>query len=164
MADPNGHPANGGGSAAEEVILLGQNREKPHSEAAEIAVIGAMLLDADAAALALTQLNFDGAFYRAANQILFNAIATQSTGGDNAANDLVVLANYLETNGLMEKIGGVEYIQTLMDKVPSAANVQSYINIVKNNAVLRRVIATCSDAILKSYDANERVDEVQEMS
>lgn len=160
MADPNGHPANGGGSAAEEVILLGQNREKPHSEAAEIAVIGAMLLDADAAALALTQLNFDGAFYRAANQILFNAIATQSTGGDNAAVDLVVLANYLETNGLMEKIGGVEYIQTLMDKVPSAANVQSYINIVKNNAVLRRVIATCSEAILKSYDANERVDEL----
>lgn len=150
-------------SHADDVLLLGQGREKPHSERAETAVIGAMLLDADATALAIAQLNFEGAFYRAANQILFNAIAAQSTGSQDAAVDMVVLANYLETNNLIEKIGGFSYIQTIMDSVPSAANVQNYINIVKNNAILRKIIGTCADAILQSYDANERVDELLDM-
>ncbi len=149
-------------SSTEDVLLLG-NREKPHSERAEIAVIGSMLLNADAAATVVSQLNFDGAFYQAANQILFNAIAAQSSASSTVPVDMVVLANYLESNHLMEKIGGISYLQMLMDKVPSAANVQKYIDIVKNNAILRKVISTCSDAILKSYDSNEQVDELLDM-
>ena len=139
----------GGRSAG--VLLLG-DREKPHDEAAEGAVLGAMLLDSNATAVALSQLNFEGAFYRPAHQLIFNAIAALNQEGSQACVDPVVLVNHLKRNNQLEAIGGQEYLALLADKVPTAANVDRYVDIVKQNAILRRIIGTCSDAILKCYE------------
>ncbi len=133
------------------VLLMG-DREKPHDEAAEGAVLGAMLLDANATAVALSQLNFEGAFYRQAHQIIFNAIVALNQEGGQAGVDPVVLVNHLRRNNQLEAIGGQEYLALLADQVPTAANVDRYVEIVKQNAILRRIIATCSNAILKCYE------------
>ena len=137
-------------------VLLGLDRPKPHNENAEIAVLGSMLIDPEAASSALSRLNFEGAFYRPAHQILFDAILALTPKGD-AALDLFVLGNHLEKTNQLEAIGGLTYIQMLMDKVPTSANIEHYVQIVKENAVLRRIIATCSNSILKCYEADSDV-------
>ncbi|MBR6470236.1 MAG: replicative DNA helicase [Victivallales bacterium] len=132
-------------------------RIPPHNEDAEIAVLGSMLIDADAAAIGLARLNFEGAFYRPAHQIIFDAMVALNPKGE-AGIDLVVLGEYLQKNHLLAQIGGVNYLQTLMDKVPTSVNIEHYAEIVKQNAVLRRIIATCSDAVLKCYDSDGDVE------
>ncbi len=122
-------------------LLLG-DREKPHDEAAEGAVLGAMLLDSNATAVGLGQPNFEGAFYRQAHQLIFNAIAALSQEGNQACIDPVVLVNHLKRNNQLEAVGGQEYLTLLADQVPTAANVDRYVDIVKQNAILRRIIAT----------------------
>ena len=133
------------------------DRPKPHNEDAEIAVLGSMLIDPDAAAIALARLNFEGAFYRPAHQIIFDAMVALNPKGE-AGIDLVVLGEYLQKNHLLDQIGGVNYLQMLMDKVPTSVNIEHYAEIVKQNAVLRRIIATCSDAVLKCYDSDGEVE------
>ncbi len=133
------------------------DRPKPHNEDAEIAVLGSMLTDTDAAAIGLARLNFDGAFYRPAHQLIFNAMVALNPKGE-AGIDPVVLADYLQKNHQLEQIGGVNYLQMLMDKVPTSVNIEHYAEIVKQNAVLRRIIATCSNAVLKCYESDGEVE------
>ena len=140
-------------NAASPAVLLGLDRPKPHNEQAEIAVLGSMLIDPDAAAYAMTRLNFEGAFYRPAHQILFDAMLALNPKGD-AAFDIVVLGSHLAKTNQLEAIGGLTYIQMLMEKVPTSANIEHYVQLVKENAVLRRIIATCSESILKCYEAD----------
>ena len=138
--------------ARRAAVLLTGDREKPHDEAAEGAVLGAMLLDSNATAVALSQLNFEGAFYRQSHQLIFNAIAALNQEGSQACVDPVVLVNHLKRNNQLEAVGGQEYLTLLADQVPTAANVDRYVEIVKQTAILRRIIATCSEAILKCYE------------
>lgn len=146
-------------------VLLGLDRPKPHNENAEVAVLGSMLLNSEATEHALMQLNFEGAFFNPSHQLLFNAIAALNPKG-KAAIDLVVLANYLKKNNQLEQIGGISYIQQLMDRVPTAANIEHYISIVKENAILRIIISSCSETIVKCYeetgDPRELLDSVSQ--
>ena len=149
--------ASGSSSSARGSGIFSFDRPKPHNEDAEIAVLGSMLIDPDAAAIALARLNFEGAFYRPAHQIIFDAMVALNPKGE-AGIDLVVLGEYLQKNHLLDQIGGVNYLQMLMDKVPTSVNIEHYAEIVKQNAVLRRIIATCSDAVLKCYDSDGEVE------
>ena len=133
-------------------VLLTGDREKPHDEDAEASVLGAMLLDENATSVALSQLNFEGAFYRRAHQVIFDAIAALNQQGAQACVDPVVLVNHLRRNNQLEAIGGQEYLALLADKVPTAANIDRYVDIVKQTAILRRIIATCSEAIMQCYE------------
>ena len=144
-------------NASRSAGIFSFDRPKPHNEDAEIAVLGSMLIDADAAVIGLARLNFEGAFYRPAHQIIFDAMVALNPKGD-AGIDVVVLGEYLQKNHQLAQIGGVNYLQMLMDKVPTSVNIEHYAEIVKQNAVLRRIIATCSDAVLKCYDSDGEVE------
>ena len=148
MPDNHSTNSNSANATTRGTGIFSFDRPKPHNEDAEIAVLGSMLIDADAAAIGLARLNFEGAFYRPAHQIIFDAMVALNPKGE-AGIDLVVLGEYLQKNHLLAQIGGVNYLQTLMDKVPTSVNIEHYAEIVKQNAVLRRIIATCSDAVLK---------------
>ena len=143
-------------NASRSAGIFSFDRPKPHNEDAEIAVLGSMLTDADAAAIGLARLNFDGAFYRPAHQLIFNAMVALNPKGE-AGIDPVVLADYLQKNHQLEQAGGLNYLRLLMDRVPTSVNIEHYAEIVKQNAVLRRIIATCSSAVLKCYDADGEV-------
>ena len=139
-------------SGAQSGALFNFDRPKPHNEDAEVAVLGSMLTDPDAAAIGLARLNFDGAFYRPAHQLIFNAMVALNPKGE-AGIDPVVLADYLQKNHQLEQAGGLNYLRLLMDRVPTSVNIEHYAEIVKQNAVLRRIIATCSDAVKAKISA-----------
>src|SRR3990172_3636842 len=112
-------------------------RQTPWSPEAEQAVLGAMLLDADAALKALELLD-DAAFYRDAHRRLFRAMASLMERGKVI--DRVLLGDELARRGDLEPAGGGEYIAVLLDVVPTAANVEHHCRMVKEKALLRRLI------------------------
>ncbi len=146
-----------GSKASEKVTLLNLERPKPHNEEAEKAVLGAMMLEPSAAAAAFSALRFEGAFYRPAHQTIFNAMMELSAGKGEAGLDVVVLTDYLQKSARLEETGGSSYLAMLPDCVPTAANIDYYVDIVKQNAILRRIISNCSEAIMKCYDADDNV-------
>src|SRR3990170_1611391 len=112
-------------------------RQAPWSPEAEQAVLGAMLLDADAALKALELID-DGMFYRDAHRRLFRAMATLMERGKVV--DPVLLREQLAQHGDLEAAGGEEYLAVLADAVPTAANVEYHCRLVKEKALTRRLI------------------------
>lgn len=139
--------------------ILSLDREKPHNNDAEIAVLGAMLISADAAGVGLAQLNFPDAFYLQAHQTIFNAMQALNPQG-KAGLDPVVLSEYLQKNNQLDIVGGASYLAMLMDKVPTASHIDHYVKIVKQNAILRRIISTCAESILKCYESDGGAEEL----
>jgi len=139
------------------VALLNLDRPKPHNLDAEIAVLGGMMQDPNASATAFGQLRMEGAFYRSAHQTIFNAMLELSAGKGEASLDPIVLADHLERSSRLEEVGGRSYIMQLIDSVPTAANIDHYIDIVRQNAILRRIIAACTETIMRCYDTDDDV-------
>ncbi|MFC1639757.1 DnaB-like helicase N-terminal domain-containing protein, partial [Gemmatimonadota bacterium] len=96
-------------------------RQAPWSPEAEQAVIGAMLLDADAVLKAVELLD-DGAFYKEAHRRLFRAMVRLAERGDVV--DPLTLRDDLERSGDLDAAGGTDYVAELIDAVPTAANVE----------------------------------------
>lgn len=71
--------------------------------------------------------------------------------------DIIAISDRLERKGALEEIGGVDFLRTVFNRVPSIANVDNYIAIVQNNHILRRMISTCSDIVGRCFEADEEV-------
>ncbi len=138
--------------------LFSIDKPKPSNIEAEVAVLGSMFIKPEAVSTALSALRFENAFYRPAHQLIFDAIMELNMGKNDAAVDPIVLADHLERSGNLEAIGGRAYIMQLMDAVPTAANIEHYIDIVRQNAILRRIISTCSDTIGRCYECEDDVN------
>jgi len=132
-------------------------RIPPHDLQAEMGVLGSMLLSQDATHLARERLSASS-FYKLAHQDIFNAIAELSESS-NAA-DVILLRDQLAKDGRLEKAGGVEYLLELMESVPTSANAEHYIEIVREHALRRSLIETASDIQKRAYDAPQEVDEL----
>src|SRR5882762_2055390 len=110
-------------------------RQAPWSNEAEQAVLGAMLLDQDAA-LKAAELLDDSMFYREGHRLLFRAMTTLTERSDVV--DPVTLRDELVKRGDLDRVGGMEYIGSLIDVVPTAANIEYHGRIVRDKALLRR--------------------------
>ncbi|MBO4526988.1 MAG: replicative DNA helicase, partial [Victivallales bacterium] len=143
--------------ASTTASMLNLDRPKPHNEEAEIAVLGAMLFSTEAVSSAIGALKLENAFYRPAHQTIFNAMVELTAGKSEVALDPLVVSDHLERNGKLEEVGGRAYIAQLMDSVPTAANIDYYVEIVKQNAILRHIIATCTETIQQCYGAEDGV-------
>src|SRR3989449_2991436 len=124
-------------------------RQAPWSNEAEQAVLGAMLLDQDAA-LKAAELLDDTMFYREAHRLLFRAMVALTERGDVI--DPVTLRDELVRRGDLDRAGGMEYIGSLIDVVPTAANVDYHPRIVRDKAGLRRLIEAATALIQDVYD------------
>lgn len=128
-------------------------RLPPHSVEAEQAVLGALLLDAqawDGVADVVTSEDF----YRRDHQVIFAGIAgVVDTRGPC---DAVTVAEFLERKGQLEEAGGLAYIATLARDTPSAANVRVYADIVRERAVLRALVSTGSEIASSALEASGR--------
>ena len=102
----------------------------PHDIEAEQAVIGSMLTDKDAVMLAVERLKPDN-FYRDDNKAIFEAMINLYNKSEPV--DLITVKDELESMGLFDKIGGMEYLALLPAKVPTTANVEKYIKLFKKN-------------------------------
>lgn len=115
----------------------------PWSEDAEQAVLGAMLTDVDALASGITAADAT-MFFLERHRHLFAAMAALHAA--DSVVDPLTLANELEKQGTLHAAGGKDYIGTLLDVVPTAANVEYHLRIVKEKAERRRILKTLEDA------------------
>jgi replicative DNA helicase len=140
------------------------DRVLPNSKDAEIAVLGAMLLSpAEAGSQARARLTEEN-FYYAAHQVIFREIAALQDAMQ--AVDLVTLTQRLQDKNQLDEIGGPAYLADLVTRVPTAANVEEYIDIVWEKHLLRQLIGAAHDIIAKSFeqqdDVKAWVDEVEQ--
>ncbi|HET6837871.1 MAG TPA: replicative DNA helicase [Gemmatimonadales bacterium] len=137
-------------------------RSAPWSQEAEQAVLGAMLLDQDAA-LRAAELVEDWMFYREAHRRLFRAMLALTE--QRTVIDHITLRDELLRRGELETAGGLEYLAELVDAVPTAANIEFHSKIVKDKAILRRLIETSTSIITEAYDghatANDLLDSAE---
>jgi replicative DNA helicase len=133
-------------------------RQPPYAPEAEISVLGGMLIDGDAVAKALEFVD-DTMFYREANRRVFRAMARLFQRGQVI--DPVTLGEDLAKTDELDGIGGMSYIAELLDAVPTAANIEYHARIVRERALLRRLIEGASSIIRDAYESGERtVEEV----
>lgn len=132
-------------------------RAAPWSSEAEQAVLGAMLLDQDAA-LRATELLDDTMFYREANRRLFRAMVALTER--RTVIDHVTLRDELIRRGELDSAGGLEYVGELLDAVPTAANLEFHARIIREKAILRRLIESATAIVTEAYDPKARANEL----
>ena len=124
-------------------------RVLPHSIEAEQCVLGCAFIDQDASFNIVSTLK-ESDFYSETHKMIFSAMS--KVFASNAPIDFVTITENLEKNGLLESVGGAEYLISLTNIVPGASNYEHYMNIVKNDSVLRQLISAGQDIINKSYE------------
>ncbi|MBC8089937.1 MAG: replicative DNA helicase [Phycisphaerae bacterium] len=138
-----------------------KDRRPPWSEEAEQAVLGAMLLDADAFMRAAEHVD-DTMFYLEGHRRLYRAMFAITER--NSAVDTVTLGNELEKRGELESSGGREYLSYLLDAVPTSANVEYHAKIVKEKALLRRLIEVSTETVGDAFDAKEDANKLLDIA
>src|ERR1700678_1208324 len=137
-------------------------RMPPHDVAAEQCVLGGMLLSKDAISDVIETIRPTD-HYRPAHQLVHEAILDLYARGDPA--DPITVANELTRRGELARIGGPPYLHTLMAAVPTAANAGYYARIVRERAILRRLVEVGTRIVQLGYagdaDADELVDRAQ---
>ena len=133
------------------------HRVPPQNLEAEQSVLGGILLDNNALNHVLEIVGM-GDFYGEAHRKIFSAILDLYE--KNEPSDLITLSSVLRDRGHLESVGGEVYLASLVDGVPSAANIAYYSKIVKEKAILRGLIGAATEILNKSYDAGSNIDAV----
>ena len=131
----------------------------PNDVEAEQAVLGSMLTDKDAVISAIEILKVDD-FYRTDNKSIYEAIMNLYNRAEPI--DIITVKAELESLGKFEQVGGLEYLASLPDKVPTTANAIKYIKIVEEKSTLRNLIKTANEIIELGYDPTEDVSDIME--
>lgn len=132
-------------------------RIMPQNVEAEQSVLGSMIIDRNAIAQAGEALRGED-FYRENHKMIFQAII--SLFQKDIPVDLITLLENLKSTERLEAAGGITYVTQLRDSVPSTANLESYIKIVKDKSVLRKLIRSSSEIIEESYSKQDDVPKV----
>ncbi len=132
------------------------DRTPPNDEAAEQSVLGAMLLSKDAIADVVESIRADD-FYRPAHSTIYDTILDLYGRGEPA--DAVTVASELTKLGEITRIGGPSYLHTLVSMVPTAANANYYGRIVREQAILRRLVTAGTRIVQLGYSGQGEVDD-----
>jgi replicative DNA helicase len=139
-------------STAEQAL-----RSAPWSPEAEQAVLGAMLLDQDAA-LRAAELLDHSQFYQDAHRRLFRAAVALTE--QRVVIDHITLRNELSRRDELDLVGGADYIAELVDSVATAANLEHHARIIREKAILRRLIEASTSIIQEAYDGHQSANEL----
>ncbi len=134
------------------------DRLPPHSVEAEQGVLGCILLAPnECMGVCIERFKAGGeVFYDLRHQTIFNALAAMYDSREGI--DLITLQQRLKNRQLLEEVGGIAYISTLPDVVPSSANLSYYADIVQEKYLLRKMIQTCTGVVGRVYDYEGEVD------
>jgi replicative DNA helicase len=124
-------------TALASASIGGADRIPPHNLEAEMAVIGSVLVDREMMATVNEILQAHD-FYAHVHETVYAALAQLYERGEPL--DKITLAEELRRRNLLEKVGGIAYLSSLMDTVPTAASAEYYANIVREKAALRGLI------------------------
>lgn len=136
-------------------------RVPPQNIEAEQAVLGAMLIKKEAIAEA-SQILKPEDFYREAHRLVFENML--SLFNRNEAVDLITVTEELRKNGQLEKAGGIAFVTSLANAVPTAANIEYHARIVKEKAHLRSLINAATEIAALAYEDTDDVVELMDRS
>ncbi|OGR45317.1 MAG: replicative DNA helicase [Elusimicrobia bacterium GWA2_61_42] len=129
----------------------------PNSNEAEMAVLGAMLIEKEVIE-SVTEILLPKNFYSSVHSKIFEAIL--DLRARNLPVDVVTLSEELKKAGRLEELGGQKYLSDLMEKVSTSAHTQAYAQIVKEKSVLRDLIRVSTAVVEKSFEGAEEVDRI----
>ncbi len=138
------------------------DREPPYSIQAEVSVLGGILIDPESIPRVVETVN-DSMFHRESHRRLFRAMVRLFE--QDTVVDVVTLGDHLQKTDELESVGGLEYIADLLDAVPTAANIEYHARIVREKAVLRRLVEASSQIIRDAYEQGDRsIEEVVDLA
>ncbi len=132
----------------------------PQNIEAEQMVLGAILIENDSLNKVIETLSADD-FYKDTHRRIFSLMLDMFETGD--AIDLVTLSDALRGKTGLESVGGASYLATLVSLVPTAANIKHHARIVREKAVLRKLIHSATDIITQSYEDSRTVVNIDEL-
>ncbi len=132
-------------------------RVPPQAVEAEMAVLGGMMIDSQAASTVMEKLQ-DDSFYKESHKKIFQA--GFSLYERNEPVDLLTVSNELEKHQSLEAVGGHFYLTELVERIPSAANIDYYCNIVRDKGLLRKLITISNDVQQECYSATDEAMDV----
>ncbi len=137
------------------------NRVLPSDTIAEQAIIGSMMVNTEAVTSAVEKLRPED-FYREDNREIYSAMLELYSLGKQI--DMITVKDQLTLRGTVEQIGGLAYLATLIDNVPVVSNVESYVKIVEEKSVIRKLINVANGILKVGYSQSEDVDTIIEQT
>ena len=134
-----------------------ESRTPPQDMAAEQSVLGGMMLSKDAIADVVEILRGPD-FYRPAHELIYDAIVDLYGRGEPA--DVVTISDHLTKKQELQRIGGPAYLHNLAQSVPTAANAAFYAEIVRERAILRRLVEAGTKIVQLGHGADGEVDAI----
>jgi replicative DNA helicase len=157
---------NGGLRGGQSLTSSSQDihRTPPNSVEAEQGVLGSMLISPrDTIAECVEKIN-EEYFYVPAHQTIYTVLVELWNAGQ--AIDLITFTQVLRDRNLLESLGGAAFVTGLFTFVPTAANVQYYLDIVRDKYILREIIAAATESVRRAYEEQDEVnnllDEVEQ--
>ena len=136
-------------------------RSLPYNLEAEQSVIGSMLIDKTAISRAVEVLKSDD-FYRDSHKVIFNAIFDLYQ--KDTPIDMITLLEHLRSAEKLDASGGVTYISEISNSIPSTANLSSYIKIVEDKSILRKLIRASTEIMENCYNKQDDVEAVMDLA
>ena len=136
---------------------MAQVRKMPQNIDAEMAVLGAAFIDNELIIKLTDELTTE-MFYKKEHQIIFNAI--KKLYDNKISLDITTLSNELEKSHSLNEVGGAEYLGEIIDSVATTANVDYYIDIIKDKAVRRFLIETSNEISVNAYDSKDSLNDL----
>ena len=130
----------------------------PHNLEVEQSLLGCLFLNVKAQSECFAKMKASD-FYSTGHQKIFQAMYDNYIG--NKGVDYVTVSKTLDSNGELDDVGGIEYVADLTNAVPSASNYKNYMQIIENDAVLRRLIELCQEGINYCFDNSNSKEALQ---
>jgi replicative DNA helicase len=148
-------------SIAKEKIMPASIKVPPHNMEAEQAILGGILINNDAMNQVMDILSVD-AFYREAHAHLFQGMIDLYS--NNEPVDLITLHQYLKRKNLLEKVGGAEYLGSLVEAVSTSAGITYHAEIIRDLSVRRKLITQCSVISESCFQDWQNTDELLDLA
>jgi len=133
------------------------DRLPPQNLDAEQSVLGAILIDNEALPKALEIIDPDD-FYKSSHKKIFNAMIELFDKSEPI--DLITLTDCLKRDEALDDIGGISYLSSLVNMVPTSANIRYHTKIVREKALLRGLVRTATDIANRVYEDNFDAEEL----
>ena len=132
---------------------VAQLRIPPHSQEAESSVLGGLLLDNNSWDK-VADLLVEADFYRYEHRLVFASIT--SLVNTNRPADVITVFEQMQSQGKAEEIGGLAYLNSLAQYVPSSANIRRYAEIVRERSILRKLVSVSDEIATSALNTNGR--------
>lgn len=129
----------------------------PHNLESEQCVIGSIIVEEETLVPVAEILDRED-FYIDAHKVIYDSMIELSN--ERKPIDMITLTNRLKEKGYLDQVGGVTYLTSITNMIPTTSNVKVYAEIVKKNSTLRKLIKASNDIISMGYGASDSLDDI----